>query len=284
MELKIGHHLSISKGFPDMISQAKTLGMNIFSCMIGNPHTGKFIPRNKTEIIALNSAIKEGVIKNFIVHCPYTFNLASKNDFVRERTVSDMKKIIPYLDLITNSYYVLHPGCHTGNGIEKGIKLIRDSLNQIMTKDMKTTILLETMAGKGTEIGNFESLEKIISNLKYPEHIGICFDTCHVWDAGYDLSNFEKIISELKARNLYNKILLIHFNDSKNDCGSHKDRHENIGYGKIGTQTLKDILNYKDFLNLPFILETEREDEQRLIKEIKMLKEWRNDINKKFLV
>lgn len=260
-----------------MIKQAEDWGMNIFSCMIGNPQTGNFKPRSETEIRALNDALENGRVKNFIVHCPYTFNLASKNEKVRLRTIEDMKKIIPYLDRFSNTYYVLHPGSHTGNGIEKGIELIADGLNQIMSSNMRTTILLETMAGKGTEIGKFEHIAAIIDKLNYPEHIGVCFDTCHTWDAGYDLTNFEEVLLELRDYNLLEKVDLIHFNDSKNECGSHKDRHENIGEGKIGKDTLKTILNHPYLVDLPFILETNRDSDERMMNEIKMLKEWRSE-------
>lgn len=273
----IGHHLSISKGFPKMIEEAYSMGMTTFSCMIGNPQTGNFIERSPFEINMLNKAILERKIDSFIVHCPYVFNLASKNDYVRDRTIEDMKKIFPYLDKFEKSYYVLHPGSHTGRGVENGIDAIADGLNQIIHQNQCTTILLETMAGKGTEIGKtFKQISSIIERLNYPEKVGVCFDTCHTWDSGYDLSNFKKVIEELKEYKIFDKIKLIHLNDSKNKCGSKKDRHENIGEGLIGLETLSSIINYKDFIDLPFILETNREDENRVIKEIGMIKAIRN--------
>lgn len=277
MDLKIGHHISITQGFLKMIEEARVMGMNCFSCMIGNPRTGNFSPRSKVEIDALNAALDNEIIHNFVVHSPYVFNLASKNEQVRSRTIEDMKKVIPYLDSIDRTYYVLHPGSHTGNGVDKGIQLIVDGLNEIIKENQKTIILLETMAGKGTEIGTLEHLEKIISKLDNPQKVGICFDTCHTWDAGYNLANFFDVIAELHKRSLFEKVRLIHFNDSKNACGSHKDRHENIGAGLIGSDNLKNILNYAGFQDLPFILETNQDDRSRVIEEIKMLKEWRNE-------
>lgn len=202
-------------------------------------------------------------------------NLCSSNEETRNNGLKMFRQDMERMEFVTGHYYNFHPGSHTGLGAEKGIELIAEGLNAVLRPEMNTTILLETMAGKGSEVGkSFDELQKIIDRVTLKDKLGVCFDTCHVWDAGYNIVNdldgvltqFDKIIG-------LNRLKAVHFNDSKNDCGSHKDRHEKLDEGMIGMEALKRIALHPVMEKLPFILETPNDDEG-YISEIRTVNEW----------
>ena len=273
---KIGCHLSASKGYANMAKEALKIGGNTFQYFTRNPRGGSVKELNMKDVEEYKKIANENGIEVILAHAPYTINVCSADEKIRKFGIETMKDDIKRLEVVGNSMYNFHPGSHVGQGSEEGIKLIMKALNEILTKEQKTTVLLETMAGKGSEVGrNFEEIKAIIDGAELKEKIGVCLDTCHVYDAGYDIVNdldgvlnkFDKIIGleRLKA---------IHLNDDKNPFESHKDRHEKIGEGSIGIEAFRRIINDERLENLPFYLETPNELDG-YEKEIKMLKEMR---------
>ena len=271
----IGCHLSVADGYDAMGKTMSSFGGNTFAFFTRNPRGGKTKQIERGDIDALIMHMKKQHFGPLVAHGSYTMNLCSSKEETRSNGQDMLTKDVERMELLPGNYYNFHPGAHTGQGAETGIAQIAEALNRIITPEMKTTILLETMAGKGSEIGGtFEELREIIDRIKYPEKIGVCFDTCHVWDAGYDLVNdpdgvltrFDEVIglSELKA---------VHFNDSKNECGSHKDRHEKLGMGCLGMDAMRRIALHPALDGRPFILETPNDDEGYRA-EIRMVKEW----------
>ena len=271
---KIGCHLSASKGYANMAKEALKIGGNTFQYFTRNPRGGSVKELNMKDVEEYKKIANEKGIEVILAHAPYTINVCSADEKIRKFGIETMKDDIKRLEVVGNSMYNFHPGSHVGQGSEEGIKLIIKALNEILTKEQKTTVLLETMAGKGSEVGrNFEEIKAIIDGVELKEKIGVCLDTCHVYDAGYDIVNdldgvlnkFDKIIGleRLKA---------IHLNDDKNPFESHKDRHEKIGEGSIGIEAFSRIINDERLENLPFYLETPNELDG-YEKEIKMLKE-----------
>ena len=264
---KIGCHLSASKGYANMAKEALKIGGNTFQYFTRNPRGGSVKELNMKDVEEYKKIANENGIEVILAHAPYTINVCSADEKIRKFGIETMKDDIKRLEVVGNSMYNFHPGSHVGQGSEEGIKLI---------KEQKTTVLLETMAGKGSEVGrSFEEIKAIIDGVELKEKIGVCLDTCHVYDAGYDIVNdldgvlnkFDKIIGleRLKA---------IHLNDDKNPFESHKDRHEKIGEGSIGIEAFRRIINDERLENLPFYLETPNELDG-YEKEIKMLKEMR---------
>lgn len=272
--LNIGCHLSIGKGYENMVEQTKMIGANTFQFFTRNPRGGKAKDLDKDEMERLNSLMEKNNIKNLLAHGPYTMNLCSKNEKVREFAKLILKDDMERLEKMPVNLYVFHPGSHTGIGEEKAIEYITEALNEVVTKDLKTNILLETMSGKGTEVGkNFEQLRKIIEGVKYSEKIGICLDTCHLYSAGYDIvNNLDYILEQFDTTIGLDKIKAVHLNDSKTEFNSNKDRHEKIGMGTIGFKATENLINHKDLKNLPFFLETPNELDGYKI-EIEKLKE-----------
>lgn len=271
---KIGCHLSASKGYANMAKEALKIGGNTFQYFTRNPRGGSVKELNMKDVEEYKKIANENGIEVILAHAPYTINVCSADEKIRRFGIETMKDDIKRLEVVGNSMYNFHPGSHVGQGSEEGIKLIIKALNEILTKEQKTTVLLETMAGKGSEVGrSFEEIKAIIDGVELKEKIGVCLDTCHVYDAGYDIVNdldgvlnkFDKIIGleRLKA---------IHLNDDKNPFESHKDRHEKIGEGSIGIEAFRRIINDERLENLPFYLETPNELDG-YEKEIKMLKE-----------
>lgn len=255
--LHIGCHLSSSKGYYKMGEQALMLSADTFQFFTRNPRGGSVKRSDPNDIMKLRKLLKENNFAPIVAHAPYTLNPCSAN----EKTLVFAKKVLTEdletLKALPESMYNFHPGSHVSQGEEKGIEMISSMLNSVITDDINTTVLLETMAGKGSEVGkNFYELKSIIDKIS-SKNIGVCFDTCHIFDAGYDIVNdlsnvidaFDKIIG-------IDKIKAIHLNDSKNVLGSRKDRHERIGKGNIGLQAIKEIINSEYFDSLPFILET----------------------------
>ena len=259
--LIIGSHVGYKKdsGLVGSVKEALSYNANTFMFYTGAPQNTKRLPIDLEKVKEADQLMKDNKIakEKVIVHAPYIINLATDDLVKREFSCNFLKEEIKRVETLGFSYLVLHPGSHVGAGTDKGIQNIADSLNKIIDKDTKVVILLETMAGKGTEVGkNFEELESIISKIKQKENIGVCLDTCHINDAGYDLNCFDKVLDLFDKIIGLDKLKCIHVNDSKNIMGSHKDRHENIGLGYIGFDNLINIIYNKRLDNIPKILET----------------------------
>ena len=259
MELIIGSHVSFKKDTQMLGSVEETLkyNANTFMFYTGAPQNTARIPINNELTNKALELMKENNIdiKNVVVHAPYIINLANANNF--DFNVRFLKEEISRVESLGVDKLVLHPGSHVGQGVEIGIKNIIDSLNVSLTDNTKVTICLETMAGKGSEVGkSFEEIKAIIDGVKYKDKIGVCMDTCHLNDAGYDLSNFDAILEEFDKIIGLNYLKVIHINDSKNVMGAHKDRHDNIGIGNIGFDNLIKIIYHDKLKGIPKILET----------------------------
>ena len=218
---------------------------------------------------------KEHSFGKLVVHAPYTMNLcAAKEDvrnFSKEMIADDLKR----MEYTPGNYYNFHPGSHVGQGAEAGIDLIAEVLNEVLTPQQTTIVLLETMAGKGSEIGrNFEELRRILDKVKLQEKMGVCFDTCHVWDGGYDIVNhFDEVLEEFDRVIGLDRLYAVHFNDSMNECGAHKDRHARIGEGCIGLAAMQRVATHPLLAGKPFILETPNDDEG-YAREIALVQSW----------
>lgn len=271
--LKIGCHLSSSKGYLAMGKQAVEIGANVFQFFTRNPRGGKAKEINEEDVKKFLEFAKENGITNFLAHAPYTLNACAADErireFARETFADDLKR----LEYTPGSMYNFHPGSHVGQGAEKGIVYIADTLNYVMEPQQSTTILLETMSGKGSEIGrNFEEIQSIIEKVEIKDKIGVCLDTCHIFDGGYDIvEHLDDVILEFDKVIGLNRLKAIHLNDSMNTLGSHKDRHARIGEGNIGKEALFGVINHPSLKNLPFYLETPNEL-SGYAKEIEMLK------------
>lgn len=259
--LTIGCHLSVSKGFANMAKEAVSINANTFQFFSRNPRGGKAKEINQKD---LNEFFEIASINHFgkiLAHAPYTVNPCSADEKIRDFARTTMKDDLMRMELVPNNLYNFHPGSHVGQGSEKGIELTASILNDIITKKQTTTILLETMSGKGSEIGrNFNELRAIIDKVEINEKLGVCFDTCHVYDGGYDIvNNLNKVLEEFDKIIGLNRLKAIHINDSKNPINSHKDRHEKIGEGYIGLAAFEKIINHSALKGLPFFLETPNE-------------------------
>lgn len=260
-ELVIGCHLSSSKGYEAMTRTAQDIGANTFAFFTRNPRGGATKAIDPEDIKRFESACEEIGMGTIVAHGSYTINPCSAKESVREFAHEALDDDLARMEYTPGQYFNMHPGSHTGQGVEVGIEQIAETLNQLITADQTTTLLLETMAGKGSEVGStFEELAAIRERMEHPEKVGVCLDTCHVWDAGYDikgdldgvLDEFDKVIGidHLKA---------LHVNDSLNVCGAHKDRHARIGEGEIGADALVRVLKHPALQGLPCILETPNE-------------------------
>ena len=255
--LHIGCHLSSAKGLCAMGRQALALGADTFQFFTRNPRGSRAKALDAADADALTELLRENRFAPIIAHAPYTLNLCGAAEENRRFAQALMRDDLERMEHIPGQLYNFHPGSHVGQGMETGIAYITDMLNAILKPEQTTTVLLETMAGKGTEVDkSFEELESIISKIKQKENIGVCLDTCHINDAGYDLNYFDKVLDSFDKIIGLDKLKCIHVNDSKNIMGSHKDRHENIGYGYIGFDNLINIIYNKRLDNIPKILET----------------------------
>ena len=272
--MKIGCHLSIKDGFVKALENALSIGANTFQYFSRNPQGGKAKELDLDDINSFLSLAKENNIEVILTHAPYTLNPASEKESVREFAkicfIEDLKR----LEYFSKPLYNFHPGSVGIQDRLVGINLVIDLLNEVMAKDMKTTILLETMSGKGSEIGiTFEEIKMIIDGVIYKEHIGVCLDTCHVYSAGYDIvNNLDEVIDEFDNIIGLSYLKAIHLNDSMMPYNSRKDRHEKIGNGTIGFDAIKGIINHPRLKDLPFYLETPNELDG-CKEEIKRLKE-----------
>ena len=272
--LRIGCHLSSSKGFLHMGKEAVQIGANTFQFFTRNPRGSKAKEIDEKDVQAYHKFAEEHGISRILAHAPYTLNPCSKDAHTREFALMTMEDDLKRMEYVPGSCYNFHPGSHVGQGAEEGIRLIADTLNQILKKEQHTTVLLETMAGKGTEVGrSFEEIRAILDKIDLKDHMGVCLDTCHVYDAGYDIVNhLDQVLEEFDAVIGLERLKAIHMNDSKNPFASHKDRHEKIGEGSLGTETFRQMVNHPLLAGIPIYLETPNELDG-YAREIQMLRD-----------
>ncbi|MDO4442796.1 MAG: deoxyribonuclease IV [Slackia sp.] len=259
--LTIGCHLSSSKGFLSMGRTASSIGADTFAFFTRNPRGGSAKAIDADDAAVLNAWMRERGFGKLVAHAPYTLNCCSDKPHAREFARQAMADDLVRMEFTPHNYYNFHPGSHVKQGAEAGIEMIAAVLNDVLAPEQTTTVLLETMAGKGTEVGrSFEELAAIIDRVELADHMGVCFDTCHVHDAGYDIVNdLDGVLEEFDRVLGIDRLKAVHINDSKNPCGAHKDRHETIGAGHIGIEAFERIVNHPALRDLPFILETPNE-------------------------
>lgn len=272
--LNIGCHLSASEGYVAMAKQAIEIGANTFQFFTRNPRGFKAKDIDEQDVKEFLEIIKEKKFVKILAHAPYTLNPCSADkrvrDLAKEIFIDDLKR----MEYTPGNMYNFHPGSHVGQGVDTGIKIISETLNEVLKKEQTTTVLLETMSGKGSEIGSkFEELKQIMDSVELKDKVGVCLDTCHIYDGGYDIvNNLDDVIKEFDNIIGLEKLKAIHLNDTKNPFSSHKDRHEKIGEGHLGLDAISKVINHPKLKKLPFYLETPNEIEG-YAKEIKMLKE-----------
>lgn len=261
--LRIGNHLPSSKGYLAMAKHATKLNANTFAFFTRNPRGGSAKPIDESDIQAFLAYTQEHDIDHLVAHAPYTMNLCSAKPDIRQFGLNMLKDDMVRMEYTPNQYYNFHPGSHTGQGVETGIEQIAAALNETLTPEQHTTVLLETMAGKGSEIGGkFEELRAILDRVTLQEKMGVCLDTCHIWDGGYNIvDDLDGVLTEFDRIIGLDRLYAVHLNDSMNPCGSHKDRHQKLGQGCIGLEALTRVVNHPALKDLPFILETPNEDE-----------------------
>lgn len=271
----IGSHLSVTDGYPAMAEKMLDFGGTTFAFFTRNPRGGKSRELPQEDAEKLMQSLHENGFGPLVAHGSYTMNLCAKNPETRENGLNMLQKDFRRMEQIPGNYYNFHPGSRVGQGAEKGITMIADALNRTMWPDMHTIVLLETMAGKGSEVGGtFKELREIIDRVECKDRIGVCFDTCHTWDAGYDIAgDLDGVLTRFDDVIGLDRLYAVHFNDSKNECGFHKDRHEKLGLGCIGEEALKRVALHPALQGKPFILETPNEDEG-YIREIRMILDW----------
>ena len=259
--LTIGCHLSSSKGYLAMGKEAVSIGANTFQFFTRNPRGSKAKAIDEADVAVFLSYSKEHGIERILAHAPYTLNPCSKDAHTREFAWMTMADDLKRMEYTPGNCYNFHPGSHTGQGAEEGIRLISEMLNEILKPEQTTTVLLETMAGKGTEVGrSFEELAAILSKVQLNEKMGVCLDTCHIFDGGYDIvSDLDGVLAQFDKIIGLERLKAVHLNDSLNICSSHKDRHACIGAGNIGLEALTAVINHPALRKLPFYLETPNE-------------------------
>ena len=273
--INIGCHLSSSGGFLAMGKHATELGADTFAFFTRNPRGGSAKEIDPKDAEALVEYMKENNFGKLVAHAPYTMNVCAAKPDIREFSRNVLKDDIKRMEYVPGNYYNFHPGSHVGQGAEEAIPMIADALNEAMFEDQKTIVLLETMAGKGSEVGrNFEELKAIIDRVELKDKIGVCFDTCHTWDGGYDVvGNIDAVLDEFDKVIGLDKLCALHLNDSKNPMDSHKDRHEKIGEGELGADGIRRVITHPLLQGKPFILETPNEDDGYK-KEIALIRSW----------
>lgn len=261
--LYIGNHTSSSKGYLAMGKQMLANGGNTFAFFTRNPRGGKAKEIDPQDVQAFLKLEQENHFGKLVAHAPYIMNCCAAKENLREFAREVMADDLKRLELTPGNYYNFHPGSHVGQGAETGISKIAEILNEVLTKEQSTTVLLETMSGKGSEVGrNFQELRQIIDQVELKEKLGVCLDTCHVWDGGYDIVNdLDGVFAEFDQIIGLDRLKAIHLNDSMNGLGSHKDRHARIGEGEIGLEALVRVINHPATKGVPFILETPNDDE-----------------------
>lgn len=259
--LTIGCHLSASKGYLSMGKEAIGIEANTFQFFTRNPRGGKAKDIDPVDVEKFLEYGKQQGISKILAHAPYTLNACSADENIRVFAKETMADDLRRMEYTPGNCYNFHPGSHVGQGVEAGIAMISDMLNEILTKEQTTTVLLETMAGKGSEVGKeFEELREIIDRVELKDKMGVCLDTCHVWDGGYDIVNdLDGVIAKFDDIIGIERLKAIHLNDSMNVLGAHKDRHAKIGEGEIGLEALVRVINHPCLKDLPFYLETPNE-------------------------
>ena len=269
----IGNHVSSSKGFLAMGKKATELGGNTFAFFTRNPRGGSAKEISVKDTENFLKLAEENNFGKLVAHAPYTMNCCSADENIRKFALDTMIDDMKRMEFTPHNYYNFHPGSHVKQGVDIGIELICEALNKVITPDQTTTILLETMAGKGSEIGrSFEEIRRIIDNVTLENKLGVCLDTCHIWDGGYNIvDNLDSVIEEFDRVIGLERLKAVHLNDSLNPLGAHKDRHAKIGEGHIGLDALINVINNPHLKNLPFILETPN-DLNGYAKEIEILR------------
>ena len=272
--LHIGCHLSSTKGYLAMGHEALRIGADTFAFFTRNPRGGNVKPMDEADAEALRKLLEQENFAPLVAHAPYTYNLCSDKESNRTFARESMQEDLRRLEYLPGNYYNFHPGSHVKQGAEAGIDMIATALNEILWEDMHTTVLLETMSGKGSEVGrNFEELRAIIDRVELAGNMGVCLDTCHVYDAGYDIvQHLDDVLAQFDRVLGLERLKAIHVNDSKNPFASHKDRHEKIGHGYLGLEAFHRIVNHPLLRDLPFILETPQEDNDGYAEEIRLLR------------
>ncbi len=274
----IGCHLSAADGFLAMSKTALSIGANTFQFFTRNPRGSKAKSIDPADVAAFLTLAAENGFGTLVAHAPYTINPCSKDEHTREFARLTLADDLRRMEHVPGNVYNFHPGSHTGQGIETGITQIAETLNAILTPDIHTTVLLETMAGKGSEVGSrFEELREIIDRVEQGEKMGVCLDTCHVSDAGYDIANdLDGVLTEFDRVIGLHRLKAVHVNDSMNPLGAHKDRHARIGEGFLGADALARVVSHPALDGLPFVLETPNEL-PGYAREIALLKELRGE-------
>ncbi|MDL2280475.1 deoxyribonuclease IV [Selenomonadales bacterium OttesenSCG-928-I06] len=271
--LNIGCHLSSSKGFESMIQEAISIDANTFQFFTRNPRGSKAKDLDSKDIEKFLDIFKKEKFRPILAHAPYTLNACSSDKRIREFALMTMKDDLMRMEYVPYNFYNFHPGNHVGQGVEEGINHIVDLLNEILTEEQTTTVLLETMSGKGSEVGSkFEEIKEIIDRVHLKEKLGVCLDTCHIYDAGYDIiNNLDEVVREFDAVIGLERLHFIHLNDSMNQIGSKKDRHQKIGEGFLGLDPIVNVINHPKLKDCIFILETPN-DVEGYGKEIALLR------------
>lgn len=257
----IGCHLSCAKGFMAMAKDAERIGATTFQFFTRNPRGGNVKALDMEDIRSFLEVRNRLGLGTLVAHAPYTLNACSSDEKIRNFAWNTMKEDLERLEYTPGNLYNFHPGSHVKQGTETGIRLISEMLNGILTPELSTTVLLETMAGKGSEVGGrFEELREILDRVEHPEKMGVCLDTCHVWDGGYDIvRDLDGVLTEFDRVIGLSRLKAVHLNDSLNPLGAKKDRHARIGEGHIGLEALVRVINHPALKDLPFCLETPNE-------------------------
>lgn len=272
----IGTHMPSANGFEKMGKQALSLNANTFAFFTRNPRGSAAKEINTEDAKRLNSLMKENHFGPLVAHAPYTMNVCAEKEQIKKFSRGVLAEDMERMEYFPGNFYNFHPGSHVGQGADTVIPMIADAINNALKPEYHTILLLETMAGKGTEVGrSFEELKAILDLVELKDLVGVCFDTCHVWDGGYDIVNdLDGVLKEFDNIIGIDKLKAVHLNDSMNPCGSHKDRHQKIGEGEIGAEALKAVVKHPLLADKPFILETPNDDEGYK-KEIAMIRKWR---------
>ena len=275
----IGCHVSSAGGYTAAATHADALGGSTFALFTRNPRGGSVKPLDEADMAAFSAFCCAHEMGPMVAHAPYTLNPCGAKDNVRDFAFRAFSEDLARLEYVPGNYYNFHPGSHVGQGIPAGIELICGLLNRVLWPEMHTTVLLETLAGKGSEVGGrFEDLRAIIDGVEHTEHLGVCMDTCHIWDGGYDIEHdLDGVLTEFDRVVGLDRLKAVHLNNSMNDRGSHKDRHARIAEGKLSLDAIRRIINHPALRDLPFILETPQEQDAGYAVKIAMLREMRED-------
>lgn len=273
----IGCHLSVAKGFAHMAREAVSIDATTFQFFTRNPRGGRAKPIDAADMRAFHEYAAEQGIVRILAHAPYTLNPCSDKPETREFARNTLAEDLARMEETPHQLYNMHPGSHVKQGVDVAIPLIADALSEVLRPEQTTTLLLETMAGKGSEVGRtFEELRAVIDRVELADHVGVCLDTCHVWDGGYDIAaDLDGVLEEFDRVIGLSRLRAIHLNDSKNPCGAHKDRHARIGEGCIGFEALAAVTNHPALRDLPFYLETPNDTLAGYAEEIARLREAR---------